>query len=505
MSGGGIGAIVDVAAEVALGEQLARIARQEPARTALVLVARDGTETSLSYAEFDAAVNRAARVLGTHGVDASSTVVVALPTSLEHVVATWAAWRRGALVVPLSATLPAPERDALLELASPVVSVARWEDGSPAHLQPEDLADPAVSASPVPSAVPHPGKAVSSGGTTGRPKLIIDVNPLVWVPGRIPDLFATVGVRQGQVHLVCGPLYHNAGFAWANMVGIPCGHTVVLMERFDAARALELIELHRVNFALLVPTMMRRMLDAQRGQPRDLSSIESILHTAAPCDASLKRAWCELIGPERVWEGFGATESVGICLVRGDEWLAHPDTVGRPFACDLRILDDEGAICAPGTVGEIVMRPQGRRDAPFRYLGAEAPRTTEDGFHSVGDMGWVDADGYLHLADRRSDLIITGGSNVYPAEVEAALLEHPAIADAAVIGLADDDRGQVIHAVVEVRPGVAAPTADEVRAHCADRLAAYKLPRSVEFVDLLPRNEVGKVRRSTLIAERVAP
>jgi bile acid-coenzyme A ligase len=192
----------------------------------------------------------------------------------------------------------------------------------------------------------------------------------------------------------------------------------------------------------------------------------------------------------------------GMTWIRGDEWLRHPGSVGHPHQFDLRIVDERGAECAAGTIGQIYMRDPASPGRPFVYLGAPPPPATADGFVSAGDLGWVDHDGYLYLADRRVDLIISGGANVYAAEVEAALSQHPGVDDVAVIGLADDDLGKRVHAVVQPVDPAAPPSPAELDVFARGRLAPYKVPRSFEFVDSLPRNEAGKIQRSALVATR---
>src|SRR4051812_42925352 len=196
--------------------------------------------------------------------------------------------------------------------------------------------------------------------------------------------------------------------------GLWLGQTVILMQRFDAAHVLDLIERQRVTFAALVPTAMGRVLRQPDIQLRDLSSLQVLFHSAGPCPPWVKRGWLALLGPEKVIEGYGATESPGNAIIRGDEWLAHPGSVGRPAATDIRILDEAGRDLPPGEVGDIYLRRHGRHGPDSYYIGAPPAKQTPDGFTSVGDLGWLDADGYLYLADRRTDLIISGGANVYP-------------------------------------------------------------------------------------------
>jgi bile acid-coenzyme A ligase len=247
--------------------------------------------------------------------------------------------------------------------------------------------------------------------------------------------------------------------------------------------------------------MMQRIVRLPDIEARDLSSIECVYQTAAPCPPWLKRRWMELTAPEKLMEGFGATEAVGSCRIRGDEWLLHPGSVGRPANAEMKILDEDFNELPQGEVGEIFMRPFVHPEPTYRYIGAPPAKTTPDGFVSVGDMGYVDPEGYLFLSDRRVDLIIRGGANIYPAEVEAALSEHPDVADVAVIGIPHDELGKTVHAIVEPRPGTV-PDEAALRAWMKQRLTTYKMPESYEFMAQLPRDQSGKIRRSQLARER---
>jgi bile acid-coenzyme A ligase len=271
------------------------------------------------------------------------------------------------------------------------------------------------------------------------------------------------------------------------------------MERFDAAHSLELVERHRVTFLYLVPTMMNRILrlPEEERRARDVSSLRTAFHLAAPCPPHVKRAFIEWLGPEVVRELYAGTESQAVTIISGTEWLAHPGSVGRVVAGEMRICDPDGKEVPAGTLGEVWMRPpQGRRT--YRYVGATARE--RDGWESLGDMGWFDEDGYLYLADRRTDMILVGGSNVYPAEVEAVLDEHPAVLSCCVIGLPDDDLGNIVHAIVETAYDV---SDEELAAHCADRLVGYKRPRRFERAQEPLRDDAGKVRRSALRQARI--
>jgi bile acid-coenzyme A ligase len=274
------------------------------------------------------------------------------------------------------------------------------------------------------------------------------------------------------------------------------------MERFDAEQALALIERDGIQWVAFVPTMLLRIwkLPPEARARHDLSSLVRVVSSGAPCPRWLMREVIHWLGPERVFEAYGGTERIGGTLISGREWLERPGSVGRPTGGRrIRILGDDGRELPPGEIGEVFMMPPGGRGSTYRYVGAEA-KATGDGWETLGDLGYVDADGFLYLVDRRTDLIVTGGSNVYPAEVEAALEAHPCVQSCAVIGLPDDDLGQRVHAIVEARP----PTdAAALRAHLAEHLVRYKVPRSFEFVDAPLRDEAGKVRRSALRDARI--
>jgi bile acid-coenzyme A ligase len=218
--------------------------------------------------------------------------------------------------------------------------------------------------------------------------------------------------------------------------------------------------------------------------------------------ASLTQRWCELLGPEKIVMAYGSTEGVGITAIRGDEWLTHLGSVGRGiWGTEVRVLDTAGASVPAGQLGEIYLRMPGSDRA--RYLGETAQLTpTPDGFRSVGDLGHLDADGFLYLADRRVDLIVTGGANVFPAEVETALIDHPKVADVVVIGLRDEQWGRRVHAVIQPVDPADPPDLDDIRTFAKGRLAAYKVPKSIETVDAIPRSEATKVNRGRLLAAR---
>jgi bile acid-coenzyme A ligase len=468
-------------------------AERDPDRPAITQVPVAATpgypERTVTRGELERRTNQLARTYERLGVQEGDFVTIGLPNSIDFYEAAIAAWKLGATPQPVSYRLPQRERDEIIALAKPSLVVT----------EPIPIDEGASDEPILPDRTAPSYKAPTSGGSTGRPKLIVSGQPGVTDP-ETPGGF---GMDPDGVQLVPGPLYHNAPFMFS-MSGLFKGQHLIVLPRFDASASLELIERHSVTWLLMVPTMMLRIwrLPEEERLRRDLSSVKGILHLAAPCPPWLKEAWIEWLGPEVIWELYAGTEAQGVTIISGADWMAHKGTVGKPAEGTMRILDPiTHEELPPGEIGEVWMRPPEGR-ATYQYIGAEA-RTDDDGWESLGDMGSMDADGYLYLADRRTDLILAGGANIYPAEVEAALDEHPAVASCCVIGLPDEDLGQRVHAILELDPGAADPSDDELRTFLRERLAPYKIPRSFERVDGTIRDDAGKVRRSQLRQERL--
>lgn len=445
---------------------------------------------SVSRAEFDARSNRRARQLQALGVSPGDFVTLALPNGHLFYEVSFAIWKLGATPNPVSSKLPMPELAAILDLVRPAAIVGSTIAGGDIPLLGVEVEiDELLSPEPLPDIVAPYWKAMTSGGSTGRPKVIVDHMPGAWDPG-VPAFRQPVG---GTL-LNLGPLYHNAPFGLMHL-GLFTGGHVVDMGKFEPVRALELIERHRVEWTTMVPTMMQRIwkLPPDVRTAYDISSLATLFHMASACPPDLKRAWIDWLGADRVWELYGGTEGQGNTLIDGAEWLAHPGSVGRPVpGAEIRVIGSGGRACAVGEVGEIyfAMPPGG---PPYHYIGATA-RTLGD-WESIGDLGYLDDEGYLYLADRRTDLIVSGGANIYPAEVEGAIDSHPKVNSSVVVGLPHEDLGSAVHAVVEIAPGEMLDE-EELFSFCADRLARYKLPRSFEFTTATLRDDAGKVRRA---------
>ncbi len=343
-----------------------------------------------------------------------------------------------------------------------------------------------------------------TSGTTGRPKGVrrglapIDPETAASLAAGFLGLF---GVRpeDGNVHLCGSPLYHTAVLVFAAS-SLHLGHPVVLMDRWTPDEMLRLIESYRVTTSHMVPTQLHRLLALPEELRRryDVSSTRAMVHAAAPCPVEVKRRMLEWWG-DSIWEYYAATEGGG-SVIPPAEWRQRPGTVGRAWpGSEIRVLDDEGKACPAGTPGTVYMKLGA---AHFEYKG-DKQKTEEnrrEGFFTVGDVGYLDADGYLFLCDRKNDMIISGGVNIYPAEIESVLLTHPEVADAAAFGVPNADWGEEVKAVIQPADGTAGDERlrQAILDFCADKLARYKTPRSIDFIAEMPRDPNGKLYKRKL-------
>jgi bile acid-coenzyme A ligase len=480
-------AIISLSARV---KQLAAERGERPAVT--------DPQRSVTWGELHWRTNRIARGLEAAGVKPGDLVTVGLPNSVDFIEACYALWKVGATPQPISWRLPAAEADAVMELAQTPILIAgdslasdRPRYDIPALLAlSEDDSDLDDRTAPI-------WKAPTSGGSTGRPKLILSGGPGVFNPA-MPGGYRSTSE---DIMLQPGPLYHNGPFT-SSFGGLNQGAHLIVMARFDAEETLRLIDAHKATWIYTVPTMMSRIWrlpEAVRGG-YDVSSLKTLWHLAAPCPPWLKEAFINWLGPDVIMELYAGTEAQAVTIITGAEWLEHRGSVGKVAVGEMCAFDADGDPLPAGETGEVYMRRPAGAPASYSYRGA-TPRTLPGGWESLGDIGWFDEDGYLYLADRRTDMILVGGSNVYPAEIESALDEHPLVQSSAVIGLPDEEMGNTVHAIVQPRPGL---TEESLREHVRERLVTYKQPRTYEFVGDNIRDDAGKVRRTALREERLA-
>ncbi len=511
------------AAAAATGMTLAYWAAQRAGDAAIICEHGDRT-----FGELNGNANRLVRALRARGIMNGDAIAVMVANRAEVAEVVYAALRCGLRHTPINWHLTADEAAYIVEDCEARVFIAdaafaavageisarvpgvpvrlavggaiddfeRYADAIAPELG-DDITDPVLG-----------GSMLYTSGTTGRPKGVhraqptpVAASPFGYVPGE-------------SLHLCTGPLYHAAPLAFSLASPLNAGTGVVLMDNWTASDTLRLVETHHITHSHMVPTMFHRLLSLPDDvrERADVSSLRLVLHGAAPCPVWVKQAMIEWWGPVFL-EYYAATEGLGT-WVTSAEWLQKPGTVGKPSPPDaIRVLDEDGNDCAPGVVGEVCLKADALRFDYYKDPGKTTASYRGDHF-TLGDVGYLDRDGHLFLTDRSTNLIISGGVNIYPAEIEAELLAHPAVGDVAVIGVPDTEWGEIVLAVVELQPEIAPSDelARELIEHCRAHIAHFKCPRRVDFVDELPRHDNGKLYKRRLrdeyraaAAQEVAP
>jgi acyl-CoA synthetase (AMP-forming)/AMP-acid ligase II len=523
---------MELAGEQATAASSPLIADVPPGKSAVIMA--DGSRP-VTYGELEARSRQVARLLASLGVRVGDHVAIMMANRPEYFEIAWGAQRAGTYWTPVNWHLTAEEAayivadcGASVVFASPETAEAAarlpgvkvfltgdeqtelagvadrsGEAGQPG-LASYEAAIAGFSAAPIDAEV-EGSTVFYSSGTTGRPKGIkraAEFAPFGTGLALDQVMNLVYGFGPDSVYLCPGPLYHAAplGFSMGTQRN---GGTVVLMDRFDPAGCLRAIETHQVTHVQFVPTHFVRMLRLPEPERRrfDLGTLRLVIHAAAPCPPEVKRQMIDWLGPV-IWEYYAGSEGNGMTVIDTPGWLAHPGSVGRSISAAVHIVDESGGELPAGQDGLIYFEGTAfeYHNDPVKTAGVRDER----GWSTLGDIGHLDAEGFLYLSDRRTDLIISGGVNLYPREIEEALIGHPAVADVAVIGLPDPEMGQSVLAIVQPSEEAAGSPelAAELIAYCRGRLAAFKCPRSVEFVATLPRTPTGKLLRRQLRAER---
>lgn len=498
--------------------------RTTPNKAAVIM---GSSGTVVTYAELDERSKRLSRYLAEQGLVRGDMVAIFAENNPRYFEVAWAALRSGMYLVTVNRYLQAEEAAYLITDSNAKAFISTRNQSKvaqemlafipdcPVRLMMDGTVDGFESyedalASTTDEAFasqPRGDFMLYSSGTTGRPKGIKRALPDRMVDdgqgGTISLLLEfMLGMNSESIYLCPAPLYHSAAIIWS--CGIhELGGTVVVLEKFDAEEFLRVVERDSITHAQVVPTMMVRMLglpDEVKAR-YDLSSLQLMVHAAAPCPPEAKRQMIEWLGPI-VSEYYAGTEGNGMTFLTSEEWLAHPGSVGKPINGIPHICDEEGNELETGGIGLVYFeQPQ----ANFEYHGD--PEKTKDSRHpqrdnwmTLGDIGYLDEDGFLYLTDRRAFTIISGGVNIYPAEIESALIMHPDVVDVAVFGLPDPEFGEYVHAVVQLEPGIAADdaTIERLRTYAREQLAGFKVPRVIDFRDELPRLPTGKLYKQQI-------
>jgi long-chain acyl-CoA synthetase len=485
---------------------------------------------SVTWSQLDGRVNRLVHAMRSAGLAAGDTISIVAGNRNEWFEVALACANSGITFVPVNWHLVAPEIAYILadSGSKAVVSGHRFVDqvaaaldddqaagielalvaGAPGDDRFENFEDFVASGSDAePEDQAFGGPMFYTSGTTGNPKGVRSSLSSM-EPGTTPEVWHLIGAGLSQlmtvpgVTMLCGPVYHSAQWAFS-FLPMMAGSSTVMQHKYDSAGVLDLIDRHRATNMHLVPTQMKRLVDLpdEVKDRFDGSSLELVLHGAAPCPPAVKRALIEWWGP-KLTEYYGSTEGSVITIIDSEQWLAKGGSVGSAMPnMEIMVVDDEGRLLGPNQEGTLYFRNQMGMD--FEYHNAPdktAEAHREPGVFTTGDVGYLDDDGYLWLSDRKIDMIISGGVNIYPAEIEGVLGGHPLVSDVAVIGVPNEEFGEEVKAVVV--PGDGVPADDQLQstlaAFCREQLAGYKCPRSFTFVDALPRTGTGKVQKRKL-------
>jgi long-chain acyl-CoA synthetase len=497
-------------------------AEGNPDRAAVIVDRADGDRVgTLTFAELDAEVNRMAHALRAFGMKSSDRLVWCGPNSVEVLVTIHAARKAGLVAVPLSYRFNADEMqyvidnsDATLvvvdaEQAPLVVQVSdrlpkvrgvivfggeipagcqSWDDAIAGQSEDEPVVDADASSAGA--------QMLYTSGTTGKPKgaLRTTTDPVI--------VFALLGelglVPGGDVHLTTGPLYHSGPLAFASL-SHTLGNPIVLLRKFDATAWLQLVKEHQITNTFSAPTQLKRIVSLPREQLEhaDLSSMRCLIANAAPVPYSLKQEIVEKLGDGFLYEVYGSTELGIVTVLKPEDQLRKPGSCGKTYGgVEVRLVKEDGSDAATGEPGELFIRTGLAMDG-YHRSAEQLDELADSGWKSVGDVAYADDEGYLYICDRKKDMIISGGVNVYPAEIEAVLHAHPQVIDAAVFGIPDEEWGERVHAIVQPKPGESIEL-DELRVFVEARLAGYKRPRAYELRDELPRTDAGKLLKRVL-------
>lgn len=487
---------------VTAGMQLKYVSDCKPNDTAIIYIDKNDEPHEITWHQLHVQSNRLAWMLKRESIGPGTVVMVAWPNSIEHIIATFAIWKAGACYLPVSDKIACKE---LFEVSEMINASAAFTECDIPEValtfnklmmydamkgQPEEMPEDIMS---------NPNMISMSGGTSGKPKLIRQNMPSGISDEIFKMWFQMSGMDFEQKQLLVGPLFHGAPHT-AAFNGLFSGNTLVIPRNLCPENIIKLVKKYRIEYIQIVPILLSRIVKQAGVKKEDFASIKALCHTSGYCSDWLKEKWMDLLSPEKIYEIYSMTEIIGLTCIRGDEWMKHKGSVGLPVGDGkISIRDEKGRPLMPGQLGEIYMKSPCAESFATEYLNRDM-KGSDDGFKSVGDFGYVDAQGYLYFVDRRHDMLVTGGENVFATEVETALLMHDDILDVAVVGLPDEEWGRRVHAVIEAMREI---TEEELRMHLKELLTPYKIPKTFEFVPSLKRVGNNKTDRERILEECV--
>lgn len=480
------------------GKQLEYVAKCKPDEKAIIYIDKEDNVRDITWKELHIASNKLAWHLMKKGFGKGQVAMVSFPNGIEHILATLAVWKTGGCYMPVSCKITDTELGDICRIIKPTVSFTdkempcRTESikiGSvfdvckdESEEMPEDIAA-------------NPNMISPSGGTTGEPKFIKQNVASGLSDEIIKSWFEMSGMEFEQRQLLVGPLFHGAPHT-AAFNGLFVGNTLIIPRNLRPESIVRYIKEYKIEFIQMIPTLMNRIIKLADVDKEDFKSIKALHHTGGYCSPYLKEKWIDIIGAEKVYEMYSMTEAIGITCIRGDEWLKHYGSVGLPLGGSrISIRDEEGNELGPHEVGEIHMTSPSAC-CMTEYINHKPLETKDGGFRSVGDFGYVDEDGYLYFSDRRSDMLVIGGENVFATEVETVLTAYEKVVDAVVVGIPDEEWGRRLHAIVQKKEEV---SEEELIEYLGKHLLPYKVPKSFTFVPCIPRGDNGKVNRDMML------
>lgn len=482
------------------GKQLEYVSGCKPCSDAVIYIDKEEKVSTITWQQLHIQSNKLAWNMMEKGVGAGAVVLVSLPNCIEHIISIFGIWKTGACYLPISHKTTETELAEICRIISPSAAISDLDIPGGIYRLSTGMVYAAMEGQPEempPDVAANPNMISLSGGTSGKLKFIRQNVACGLSDSILKNWFDMSGMDFEQRQLLVGPLFHGAPHT-AAVNGLFIGNTLVMPRNLCPVNIVKLIKEYQIEFIQMVPTMMSRISKLPDIKKEDFASIKALCHTGGYCSSYLKQLWIDLLAPEKVYEMYSMTEIIGLTCIRGDEWLEHMGSVGLPAGTGkISIRDEQGRELPPGEMGDIYMTAPSE-SLVTEYINQEPLEVKNGGFRSVGDIGYVDKDGYLYFSDRRSDMLVTGGENVFATEVETALLRHERVMDAVVIGIPDEEWGRRLHAVVEA---VSEIKEDEIKEFLGKYLLPYKIPKTFEFVKHIMRGDNGKADRNRILTD----